>query len=146
LIKHTNNYKAAANWVINEIKSYANELHIHLNNFIIQPTQIAEIIKLVDDTIVSSTGAKSIFKSMLDGNKLSAIAIAEQLNLIQTSNVDELMNWVLNIIDKYPEKVQEYKKGKKGNLNLFVGELMKLSRGQADPKKTTALLIEQLEK
>jgi aspartyl-tRNA(Asn)/glutamyl-tRNA(Gln) amidotransferase subunit B len=146
LIKHTNNYKAAANWIINEIKSHANELHIHLDNFIVQPIQIAEIIKLVDETIVSSTGAKSIFKSMLDGNKLSAIAIAEQLNLIQTSNVDELTNWVEQSINKYPDKVIEYKKGKKGNLNLFVGEVMKLSRGQADPKKTTTLLIEQLEK
>jgi aspartyl-tRNA(Asn)/glutamyl-tRNA(Gln) amidotransferase subunit B len=45
---------------------------------------------------------------------------------------------------KYPDKVKEYKNGKKGNINLFMGEVMKLSRGAADPKKTTKLLEEKL--
>lgn len=140
LIKYTSNYKSAANWVNNEIKSFLNENNIPFTEFIIKPSQIAEIIKLMDDNIISSSGAKTIFKSMTDGNSDSAIAIAEALNLIQSSDTDELSNWIQQVLAKYPDKVKEYKNGKKGNLNLFMGEVMKLSRGSADPKKTTKLL------
>ncbi|MFN8296879.1 MAG: Asp-tRNA(Asn)/Glu-tRNA(Gln) amidotransferase subunit GatB [Chitinophagales bacterium] len=140
LIKYTSNYKSAANWVNNEIKSFLNENNIPFSEFTIKPSQIAEIIKLMDDNIISSSGAKTIFKSMTDGNSDSAIAIAEALNLIQSSDTDELSNWIQQVLAKYPDKVKEYKNGKKGNLNLFMGEVMKLSRGSADPKKTTKLL------
>lgn len=140
LIKYTSNYKSAANWLNNEIKSFLNENNIPFAEFTIKPSQIAEIIKLMDDNIISSSGAKTIFKSMTDGNNDSAIAIAEALNLIQSSDTDELSNWIQQVLAKYPDKVKEYKNGKKGNLNLFMGEVMKLSRGSADPKKTTKLL------
>lgn len=140
LIKYTSNYKSAANWINNEIKSFLNENNIPFAEFTIKPSQIAEIIKLMDDNIISSSGAKTIFKSMTDGNNDSAIAIAEALNLIQSSDTDELSNWIQQVLAKYPDKVKEYKNGKKGNLNLFMGEVMKLSRGSADPKKTTKLL------
>lgn len=67
--------------------------------------------------------------------------MAEELNLIQSSDKDELATWIENVLAKYPEKVAEYKKGKKGNLNLFVGEVMKLSRGAANPKDTTQAFV-----
>ncbi len=144
LIKTTKNYKAAANWVINEIKSFVNENNIHFSSFKVKPSQIAEIIKLIDDDIISSTGAKSIFKSFTNGNTDSAVSIAEELNLIQSSDTNELNDWIKLVLDKYPEKVMEYKNGKKGNINLFMGEVMKLSRGTADPKITTKMLIDIL--
>lgn len=144
LIQHTANYKSAANWVSNEIKSFANENNISLSAFTVKPTQIAEIIKLVDENIISSSGAKAVFKSFADGNAKSAVAVAEELNLVQSSDTDELSNWIQQVVEKYPDKVTEYKNGKKGNINLFVGEVMKLSRGTADPKATTKLLEEKL--
>ena len=141
LINHTKNYKAAANWMINEVKSFINENGILLQDFNVQPKQLAEIIQLLDDNIISSSGAKSIFKVYTEGNTKSAVALAEELNLIQSSDKDELATWIENVLAKYPEKVAEYKKGKKGNLNLFVGEVMKLSRGAANPKDTTQALV-----
>lgn len=146
LIQHASNYKSAANWVINEVKSYINDKGILLNEFKVSPKQLAEIIQLVDDSIVSSSAAKQLFLQFAEGNELSAIALAEQLNLIQSSDSDELIAWVNQVLAKFPDKVSEYKKGKKGNINLFMGEVMKLSRGVADPKATTKLLQEQLNK
>ncbi len=144
LIKYTKNYKAAANWVINEVKSFVNENNIQLSEFKVKPEQIAEIIQLIDENIISSSGAKNIFKSFAHGNEKSAVAVAEELNLLQSSDTDELNNWIQSVLIKYPDKVKEYKSGKKGNINLFMGEVMKLSRGAADPKATTKLLEEKL--
>lgn len=70
--------------------------------------------------------------------------MAEALNLIQSSDKDELTKWIEAALAKYPDKVKEYKNGKKGNLNLFIGEVMKLSRGAADPKTTTQLIVQLL--
>ncbi|HQV77309.1 MAG TPA: Asp-tRNA(Asn)/Glu-tRNA(Gln) amidotransferase subunit GatB [Chitinophagales bacterium] len=144
LIQHTSNYKAAANWINNEIKSYLNESHLTFTQLPVTTLQLAEIIQLVDDNIVSSSGAKSIFKVMCEGDNSSAIAIAEKLNFIQSNNEDELNTWIEQAFAKFPDKILEYRNGKKGNLNLFIGEVMKLSRGSADPKKLTTLLLEKL--
>ena len=144
LTKHTKNYKAAANWLNNEIKSYLNENHLSIEQLSVTPQQIADIIQIVDDNIISSSAAKSIFKVYTEGDTRSAIAIAEALNLVQSNNKDELSQWIEKALQKYPDKVEEYKKGKKGNINLFMGEVMKLSRGIADPKATVQLLEEYL--
>ncbi|MCB0507885.1 MAG: Asp-tRNA(Asn)/Glu-tRNA(Gln) amidotransferase subunit GatB [Chitinophagales bacterium] len=144
LSDHTKNYKSASNWINNEIKSYLNENNLALNELNIEPKQIAEIIQLCDDDIISSSNAKLIFKAMMDGNIASAIAIAETMNLIQTSDADEMTSWIESVLQKFPDKVKEYQKGKKGNINLFLGEIMKLSRGTADPKKVKVMLEEKL--
>jgi aspartyl-tRNA(Asn)/glutamyl-tRNA(Gln) amidotransferase subunit B len=144
LIKYTNNYKSAANWVINEVKSFVNENNLSFSVFTVKPAQLAEIIQLIDENIISSSGAKKLFKAYTEGITKSAVAIAEDLNLVQSSDTDELTNWIDQALSKYPVKVKEYKNGKKGNINLFMGEVMKLSRGAADPKKTTKLLEEKL--
>lgn len=146
IIKHTTNYKAAANWLINDVKSYVNENATSLSEINVKPEQIAEIIALIDNGIVSSSGAKLIFQSYTQGSSSSAVALAEELNLIQSSDSDELKGWAKAAIGKYPEKVVEYQKGKKGLLSMFMGEVMKLSRGAADPKLTSKILEELLSK
>jgi aspartyl-tRNA(Asn)/glutamyl-tRNA(Gln) amidotransferase subunit B len=144
LIKHTNNFKAAANWLINEIKHYVHEHHLPLSSFVVKPAKIAEIIALVDQNKISSTGAKTVFHQLIDSPELSAISIAESHNLLQSNDNNELKNWASQAIAHMPEKAIEYKKGKKGNLNLFMGIVMKLSKGKADPKLTTKILEELL--
>ena len=76
----------------------------------------------------------------------TAILIAEENNWIQESNEDEIIKYINDAIKKYPQKVDEYKKGKKGLLGLFMGEVMKMSKGNADPKLTSQLLKNELEK
>jgi aspartyl-tRNA(Asn)/glutamyl-tRNA(Gln) amidotransferase subunit B len=72
--------------------------------------------------------------------------IAKNNNWIQDSNTDSLSEFVKQAIAKYPEKVKEYKSGKKGLIGLFMGEVMKLSLGKADPKLANQLVKKELEK
>ena len=93
----------------------------------------------------NSIATQKIFSSMID-NDLSPEEIAKVNNWIQESDSDALQSFVQQALEKYPEKVAEYKKGKKGLIGLFMGEVMKLSRGKADPKIANQLVREALEK
>lgn len=140
LVQHTAHYKAAANWVMGEIKSYLNERHLTYADFTVRPKQIATILALLHQDKINSNAAKTIFHKMAEGAPQSAQEIAESNNLLQSSDSNELEAWVQQALATMPDKVAEYKKGKKGNLNLFMGIVMKISKGKADPKLTTALL------
>ena len=74
----------------------------------------------------------------------SALAIATRLNVLQDNDQEKLAELVHNALAKFPEKVAEYKQGKVGLLGLFVGEVMKLSKGKADPKKASELVTKAL--
>ncbi len=72
------------------------------------------------------------------------VQIAEANNLLQQSDVSFLQPIIDEVLNKFPDKVTEYKKGKKGLLSLFVGEVMKRSKGKADPTMTNELILEKL--
>ena len=147
IIEHSSNYKAAANWMMGSVKSWLNEKAAHIANFPIPAKTIADLIALVDEGKVSNTAAnRELFKALLENPEAKAESLAEELNLIQESNTDELQTWVDAALAKFPEKVAEYKAGKKGLAGLFMGEVMKLSRGKADPKLASKLVQESLEK
>jgi aspartyl-tRNA(Asn)/glutamyl-tRNA(Gln) amidotransferase subunit B len=76
----------------------------------------------------------------------TAEQIAKELDLLQNSNSGELQSLINEALSKFPEKITEYKNGKVGLLGLFVGEVMKLSKGKADPKLLNQLVKETLEK
>lgn len=146
LIQHTSNYKAAANWMMGAVKSHLNERAIEIEKFAIEPRQLAMLIELVDKGTVSNTvAAQTIFPKMLVDKTKTPLQIAEENNLIQESNEDALLNLVKQAVAKYPDKVVEYKNGKLGVIGLFMGELMKLSKGKADPKVANELMKKTLE-
>ncbi|QQR98299.1 MAG: Asp-tRNA(Asn)/Glu-tRNA(Gln) amidotransferase subunit GatB [Sphingobacteriales bacterium] len=145
IIQHTKNYKSVANWLINDIKSYLNENNLSVADLKISSNQIADIIALVDANEINSTNSKLLFSAYLNGNNKTAKDLAIELNLIQSNNEDELMVWAKNAIENNPAKVAEYKKGKQGLLAMFVGDVMKASKGKADPKRTNQLLLELLD-
>ncbi|MFT4152917.1 Asp-tRNA(Asn)/Glu-tRNA(Gln) amidotransferase subunit GatB [Parafilimonas sp.] len=143
VIQHTTNYKAAANWINGPIKQLVNEEGISLSA--VPVSRLAEMIGIVDKGEVSfSNAASKLLPAILKNSAESIAALALQLNIIQTNNTDELQQWVNAVISKMPEKVAEYKKGKKGLIGLFVGEVKKLSKGKADLKTVTQLLEEAL--
>ena len=146
LCSHTKNYKAAANFVTGSIKSYLNENAIDMSDFSISEGRMAALIALVDDGKVSNTVAtQKIFAAMLNNGDFPE-TIAQANNWIQESDSNTLQEWVDAAVAKHPEKVAEYKGGKKGLIGLFMGEVMKLSRGKADPKLANQLVREALEK
>ena len=146
LCQYTKNYKAAANFVNGSVKSYLNENAIEMSQFSLSTKRLAQLIQLVDNGKVSNSVATQKIFGELIGNDISAEEIAKKNNWIQESNTDTLQSFVEEAITKYPEKVLEYKAGKKGLIGLFMGEVMKLSRGKADPKIANRLVREALEK
>ena len=145
ITKHIKNYKTAANIINGAIKSYLNEFAIHISEFSISPKRIASLITLINEGKVSNSVATSkIFTEMLN-SKDSPEDIAKNNNWIQDSDTDSLSEFVKQSIAKYPKKVEEYKTGKKGLIGLFMGEVMKLSGGKANPKLANQLIRKELE-
>jgi len=142
----TKNYKAAANWVTGDIKSHLNERALHMEQFPVSPQSIAQLIALIDEGKVShSMASQRIFPELCDHPNEAPEAIAARLDLLQTNDAGELEAWVNEAIAKFPDKVAEYRAGKKGLTGLFMGEVMKLSKGKADPKAANALVVRKLE-
>ncbi len=146
LIKETKNYKAASNWLLGPVKSYLNDNGISIKDFSLQPETLAQLIQLVDDNKVNFSVASSrIFPELVKDGNADPLQVAAKLNLLQSSDSDEVLAWVEQALAAMPDKVSEYKKGKKGLIGLFVGEVKKISHGKADPKITNKLLLEKLE-
>ena len=149
LVAQNSNYKAAANWIMGPIKSFINENAISFEEFrgATSPARIGEIIEMVDSGFVSGSMASQVlFPEMIKQPNVPGKQIAVSLDLAQNSNTDELQDLINKTIHNFPEKVAEYKKGKIGLLGMFVGEVMKQTKGKADPKLLNRLMKETLEK
>jgi aspartyl-tRNA(Asn)/glutamyl-tRNA(Gln) amidotransferase subunit B len=147
ILKHTNEYKQAANWMMGEIKSYLNAQGVEMEDFPIGSDKIAELITIIKDGKVSNTSAsQKVFPEMLKDASKSPLAIAESLNLIQDSNEDAILGLIAEVIKQHPEEVTRYKNGEKQLTGFLMGQLMKISKGKADPKSANQLLRNELEK
>jgi aspartyl-tRNA(Asn)/glutamyl-tRNA(Gln) amidotransferase subunit B len=147
LIRHTQAYKAAANWLLGPVRSWLNEHDLSISRLPVPPDVLASLIRLVEEGKISFSAASSrIFPELARSGEKDPFALAMRLNLLQTGDADQIRQWVQEALDKLPEKVAEYRKGKKGLLGLFVGEVKRISKGKADPRLTNQLLIETLEK
>lgn len=147
IIAHTKNYKAAANWLMGEIKSYVNQNAVHIEEFPVKPESIAALISLIDEELVSnSIAAQQLFPKMVAEPDRNPREIAESENLLQKSDDNWLRDLAQKALDKYPDKVSAYRAGNKGLLGLFMGEVMKLSERKANPKMASQLIKELLEK
>jgi aspartyl-tRNA(Asn)/glutamyl-tRNA(Gln) amidotransferase subunit B len=145
LCQHTKNYKSASNWMMGTVKSYLNDKNIDISEFSISPKQLTGLIDLVDDNKVSNTVAnQQIFITMLESKDAEAESIAIAANLIQESSSESIQPIIDEVLDEMADKVKDYKSGRKGLIGLFVGEVMKRSKGKADPKKTNELLKQTL--
>ncbi|MFN7791785.1 MAG: Asp-tRNA(Asn)/Glu-tRNA(Gln) amidotransferase subunit GatB [Cyclobacteriaceae bacterium] len=143
----TKNYKAASNWLMGPIKSYLNETNLEIAVFPLEANKVAEVIQLIDDGKLSfAVAAQKLFPALIERPGLSAALIAEELNLLQESSMDSILPIVRDVIAAFPQKVDEYKKGKKAIVTMFMGEVMKRSKGKADPKLATDLIVQELNK
>ena len=146
LIRETANYKAAANWLLGPVKSSLNDQGGTLKDFSVTPSSLARLMLLVEQGQLSFSIASSrIFPVLIKEPSREPLEIAVSLNLLQSSDTGEIAAWVEEALAKMPDKVTEYKKGKKGLIGLFVGEVKRLSKGKADPRLTNQLLLEKLE-
>ncbi len=141
------NAKAIANLMINRILPYCQENRLSLQQFPLSSLQISRLVALIETGQVSASIAyQRLFPALLEAPAGAAPeSIAHQLNLLQHEDEEETNALVLQIIAEFPDKVTAYRKGKKGLIGFFMGELMKRSRGKADPSKATALFQQALE-
>lgn len=145
LIALTQNYKAAANWLMGDIKSYLNEHGMDIQHFPLAPARIAALIGLIDAGKVSSSiASQRIFPAML-GSEKSPLELAEQMNLIQSSDQSVIISYIDQVIAQNTAEVERYRNGEKQLIGFLMGQLMKVSGGKADPKAANALLRQKLE-
>lgn len=146
LILHTANYKAAANWILGPVKSYLNETNGEIKAFPLPPASLAALVQLTGEGKLNfSTAVSAIFPVLIASPYKQPLDIAVSLNLILDANSGSVAPIVESVLAGLPGKVLEYKKGKKGLLALFIGEVMKQSKGKADPKVISQLLRERLD-
>ena len=138
--------KSLTNLVINRILPWCQEQGRALSDFPLEANAIAAFVALIDTGKVSASIAyQRLFPALIESPGMAPDVLAMELNLLQQGDEEELKPQVLQIITDFPDKAAAYRKGKKGLLGFFMGELMKRSRGKADPAKATLLFQQALE-
>ena len=145
LIKYTTHFKSAANLIINKINPYLSEKSIGLECFDISKKRLAEFIQLIEDGKVSSSIAyQRLFPEMVNQQDVEVMVLAQKMNLIQNADEGFLEKIVDEVLANNPDKVKAYQNGKKGLIGFFMGEVMRASKGKAEPKATNVLLMKKL--
>ena len=126
-------------------KSYLNESSTEMADFPVSPGTLSELIELVETQVIShSTATQKAFPALIQEPQRAPRELAEANNWLQNRNTNELETLVNEVLQAMPDKVAAYQKGKKGLMGLFVGEVMKKSKGNGDPKMINQLLAEKL--
>jgi aspartyl-tRNA(Asn)/glutamyl-tRNA(Gln) amidotransferase subunit B len=139
VVSVSDEYKLASNWVIGDILSVLNEKKIDISEFPVTPLNLGKLINLIKDGTISGKIAKEIFPLMIESNSDPEVIIKEK-NLVQISDSSEIEAIVQKIIDENPDQVQEYLSGKEKVFGFFVGQVMKESKGKANPKIVNEIL------
>lgn len=143
--EHTNAYKSLANWMMGPLKSHLNETAQSIQTISFSPSQLAELVEVVEKgTITHNLAAQQLFPLVLASPSKSIAELIEEQGWLKEDGKDELSSLVQQVLDAYPAKIKEYHQGKKGLIALFIGDVMKRSKGTADPKKVNGLVAEAL--
>lgn len=135
------NPKTAVNFIMGEIAAYLKEDHIEITDTKLTPENLAELIALIEKGTISNNIGKQIIIEMLkDGTKASVIV--EKKGLSQISDEGAIKELVQKVVDSHPNEVEAYKNGKTNLLGFFVGQIMKETKGRANPKTVNQLLRE----
>ena len=137
--------KTAANWINGPVAGWLNERALTIDALPLPASRLAALIALIESSRVSHSAAQQIFLRMASEPEADPLQLAEELGLMQQSDAHALQGIVDEVLADWPDKVAEYQSGKKGLIGLFMGEVMKRSRGSADPKIATELLRRQLD-
>jgi aspartyl-tRNA(Asn)/glutamyl-tRNA(Gln) amidotransferase subunit B len=145
IIRFTSNYKTAANLLLGPVMSYLNENNLDIKALSLKPESLAALITMIENGRVNfSVASQKILPRLISDPAKDPSSLADELGLVQDSDTANISQWVEEVLSRMPDKVAEYRKGKKGLIGLFVGEVKKISRGKADPKITNDLLLEKL--
>lgn len=141
--KISDNPKAASNWIMTELLRELNDAKLEIEQSKIKAEQLAKMIQLIDDKTISGKIAKTVFADMWASGK-NPDDIVKEKNLVQITDPSKIEELVLNVIESNPNQVEQYRGGKTKLFGFFVGQCMKLSKGQANPDLINSLLKEKL--
>ena len=134
--------KAAANWVMGPVLEALKSTGQDLDHFSVRPADLAQLLNMVRDGLLSTTAARQVFARMVEtGDRPEQIA--EREGLLQVRDADALSGWVDEAIAKHPAEWERFRAGERKLQGVFVGTVMKLSKGSADPKRVNQLLVER---
>jgi aspartyl-tRNA(Asn)/glutamyl-tRNA(Gln) amidotransferase subunit B len=136
------NAKASANWVTGEVLARLRSSGHDLATFPVRPHDLAELLNLVRDDIVSHTAAKQIFGRMVATGDPPA-QIAEREGLVKVTDDDQLASWLDEVIAEHPAEAERFRAGERKLQGVLVGAVMKKSKGRADPRRLNQLLAER---
>ena len=142
--KYTKAYKKAANWVIVELVAYLNKENIKLKDNPCKAEYLAEMINMVEAGEISGKQAKTVFEEIMKGKDPKKVV--EEKGMKQVSDEGALLAIVNSVLDANPQSIVDFKNGKNRAVGFLVGQVMKASKGQANPQLTNKLIAQELNK
>ncbi|WP_191559779.1 Asp-tRNA(Asn)/Glu-tRNA(Gln) amidotransferase subunit GatB [Metabacillus idriensis] len=137
--------KQASNWLMGEVSGYLNAEGKELQDVALTPEGLAGMIKLIENGTISTKIAKKVFKELIEkgGN---AEQIVKDQGLVQISDEGTLRKIVNESLDANPQSIEDFKSGKQKAIGFLVGQIMKATKGQANPPLVNKLLLEEIKK
>jgi aspartyl-tRNA(Asn)/glutamyl-tRNA(Gln) amidotransferase subunit B len=139
----SNDPKASANWVMGEVQAQLKASGQEITSFRVRPHDLAELLNLVRDGVVSHTAAKQIFSHMVSTGDTPA-QIAEREGLVQVNDDSQLVGWLDEVVAEMPNEAKRFRNGERKLQGVLVGAVMRKSKGRADPRRLNQLLAERL--
>ena len=139
----TNDAKISSNWVMGDVLKIINEQKIGFDDFSISPQYLGKLINLIKSNKISSKIAKDVFPIMLEEKK-DAETIVKERNLIQITDTSAIESAIDNVINNNPTQVEEFRSGKEKVIGFLVGQVMKETKGKANPKMVNQILRDKL--
>jgi len=143
IVKVTDDYKSASNWIMGDVLKIMNENKIDIKYFSIAPSSLGSLINLINDGTISGKIAKEIFPIMHQEKK-EPLEIIKEKNLFQIKDESELDKIIDEIVSKNTSELEQYFNGKEKVFGFFVGQVMKMTQGKANPKSVNEILKKKL--
>jgi aspartyl-tRNA(Asn)/glutamyl-tRNA(Gln) amidotransferase subunit B len=137
--------KLASNWLMGDVSAYLNAEAKELDQVKLTPEGLASMIKLIENGTISSKIAKTVFMELIE-NGGNAEKIVKDKGLVQISDEGTLLKIVSEVLDANPQSIEDFKNGKTKAVGFLVGQLMKATKGQANPQMVNQLLQQELSK
>ncbi|MGP4078219.1 Asp-tRNA(Asn)/Glu-tRNA(Gln) amidotransferase subunit GatB [Halobacillus sp. K22] len=137
--------KQASNWLMGEVSAYMNKNYKELHELALTPASLAKMIKLIEDGTISSKIAKKVFSELVEKGG-DPEKIVKDKGLVQISDEGQLTEIVTTILDNNPQSIEDYKNGKDKALGFLVGQVMKETKGQANPPMVNKIILAEMEK
>ncbi|NLY62962.1 MAG: Asp-tRNA(Asn)/Glu-tRNA(Gln) amidotransferase subunit GatB [Erysipelothrix sp.] len=143
VIQDTDLYQVAANWLNGEVLAYLNKENMDIVDIKLVPKELAVLINSINDGKISGKQAKIVFEEIVLGKE--TLAVIKDKNLEVISSDDAILVFIKDAISKNPQSVEDYRAGRDRALGFIMGQVMKLSGGKVDPKKTSILIKQELD-